>query len=191
MRLFGMDNFEQWLGDELQKQAQLSGDIPSPRYAMEPSHKKRNRIVLAASAVAGSKLALAATATVALAAAGIGAKTATTGNPNPLSWGSQVTQQVEKCKQSLPTGQHGIGPCVSSFAKQHGDATSDQHSQAGNGKADQKTHGNSAEAPGHSGSEVTGPPSPLPGNAGDNDNGPPSPFPGDSDHGTGPPSPRP
>ena len=57
-----MDNFEQWLGDQLQKQAQLSGDkpVPSPRYAMEPAHKKRNRIVLAASAVAGSKFALAA-----------------------------------------------------------------------------------------------------------------------------------
>jgi hypothetical protein len=195
MRLYGMDTFERWLGDQLSKQAQLSGDepVPSPRYAAGHSHKKRNRVVLAASAVAGSKLALAATATVALAAAGIGAKTATTGNPNPLSWGSQVTQQVENCKQSLPTGEHGIGPCVSTFAKQHGDTTSDQHSQSqagGDAQNGKPAHGNSSAAPGHNKSDTSGPAAPQPGNQG-RGNGPPSPFPGNGDHGNGPPSPLP
>jgi hypothetical protein len=192
MRLYGMDNFEQWLGDQLSKQARLSGaqPVPSPQYATEHSHKKRNRVVLAASAMAGSKFALAATATVALAAAGIGAKTATTGNPNPLNWGSQVTQQVEKCKQTLPTGEHGIGPCVSTFAKQHGDTTSDQHSQSqpgGDAENGNSAHGSSSSAPGHNKGDTDGPASPLPGTG----NGPPSPFPGNGNHGSGPPSPRP
>ena len=83
----------------------------------------------ALAALAGSKAALAGTAAVALAATGVGVKTATTGSPNPLSWGAQVTQQVQTCKAARTDLQHGhgIGQCVSAFAKQHGQQNSDQH----------------------------------------------------------------
>lgn len=65
---------------------------------------------------------VAAAAAIALTAAGGGVvtKTVLTGNPNPVNWGSTVTQQVQSCKAALGTGQHGIGACVSAVASQHG-----------------------------------------------------------------------
>jgi hypothetical protein len=67
-----------------------------------------------------------------VAFAGVGAlaatEAATTGSLNPADWGQQVKQQVAACKAALTDGKHGIGDCVSAFAKQHGDMVSDQHS---------------------------------------------------------------
>ena len=94
----------------------------------------------ALAALAGSKVALAGTAAVALAATGIGVKTVTTGDPNPVNWGSSVTTQVQQCKDARPSpdasprpspGSRGIGHCVSAFAKQHGQAKRAEHSQSG------------------------------------------------------------
>ena len=87
------------------------------------------RILGGAGAAVAAKV-LTGFAVVALGAAGAGAATeaALTGSLNPSDWGQQVKQQVETCKETLrASGVRGIGPCVSAFAKQHGDQTSDQH----------------------------------------------------------------
>lgn len=88
----------------------------------------------------------AAAATIAAAATEV----AITGSVNPANWGQQVTQQVDACKASAERlGVHGIGQCVASFARQHGDTVSDSHSKKengdksnnGNGKDKSKDHG--------------------------------------------------
>jgi len=87
-------------------------------------------MIHAVAAAAKSKVAIAATA-LALAAGGpVGAKAAVTGNPNPFHWGQQVKQKVITCKQDLKPGQHGIGQCVSKFAKLHGQQERQAHSKA-------------------------------------------------------------
>jgi hypothetical protein len=94
-----------------------------------------------------------AVAALAMTAAGAATEAAITGSLNPADWGQQVKHQVALCKAALTTGQHGIGACVSAFAKQHGDLVSDQHASGprlnhgdghGNGKAnnDGKHNGN-------------------------------------------------
>jgi hypothetical protein len=71
-------------------------------------------------AVAGFTVVVAAAATEA----------AITGSANPANWGQQVRQQVVACKAALETGEHGIGPCVSVFASQHGKDNSNRASGA-------------------------------------------------------------
>src|SRR5438445_12852382 len=111
-------DFDRWLEAELEARDRASSaePRPSPRYA---APTRRNPMLKALAALAGSKAALAGTAAVALAATGVGVKTATTGSPNPLSWGAQVTQQVQTCKAARTDLQHGhgIGQCLSAFAK--------------------------------------------------------------------------
>ncbi len=164
--------FEQWLEAELAQGFSQAGDtpVPSPRYSTFKNHPRRNPVIKVLAALAGSKAALVAITTVALAGAGVGAKAATTGDANPLNWGAQVTQQVQSCKDNLAGGQHGIGQCVSDFAKQHGQAVSGAHSQA-TGHPTPKSH-------------PTGPPSPFPGHGREHTPGPPWPFPGQG-HGAG------
>src|SRR4029077_10547575 len=89
-----------------------------------------------------------------LAAAAAG-EAAVTGSVNPVDWGQQVVQQVQKCKDALGPDSHGIGDCVSSFSSQYGKNVSDEHrahptpgqgngngSGTGNGNGDgkDKTH---------------------------------------------------
>ena len=95
----------------------------------------------------------AAAATFAAAATEV----AITGSINPANWGQQVKQQVTDCKASAARlGVHGIGQCVASFARQHGDTVSDSHSHGksdnaghgdgnGNGKDKSKTHGQGSD----------------------------------------------
>ena len=82
-----------------------------------------------AGAAIGLKIATGfAVAAMAATAAVAATEVAITGSINPLNWGQQVTQQVDACKASAARlGVHGIGQCVSSFARQHGDATSDKN----------------------------------------------------------------
>jgi hypothetical protein len=98
----------------------------------------------------------------AFAAAGA-TEAAITGSLNPSDWGQQVVQQVDKCKAALQAGEHGIGQCVSAFAKQHGPAVSADHRASGartnhgngndNGKGQGKDHGHGKPAnPGGQGS---------------------------------------
>lgn len=102
-------------------------------------------------AVIGTKAVVGLAAVSLAGAGGVAVKTATTGSPNPLIWGHTVTQSVNDCKADLTTGQHGIGPCVSAQANQHGDQTSDQrghHGQAGDTgntqKGEKGEHGSAA-----------------------------------------------
>ena len=79
-----------------------------------------------AGAAIGLKIATGfAVAAMAATAAVAATEIAITGSVNPANWGQQVTQQVADCKASAARlGVHGIGQCVSSFARQHGDAVS-------------------------------------------------------------------
>jgi len=121
-------DLDQWLRDRLAAGYRRSAGEPVPpaRYATA-APPRRNVMLKGLAVVAGSKAALAATAVVAFAGVGVGVKAATTGDPNPVNWGTQVTQQVTTCKAELAAGDHGIGQCVSNFAKQHGQATGQGH----------------------------------------------------------------
>ena len=99
---------------------------------------------------AGAALALKIATGVAVAAfaavvAGTATEVAVTGSLNPADWGQQVKQTVETCKDQLrASGTRGIGPCVSAFAKQHGEQVSDSHKASnarGNGKDNGKNNG--------------------------------------------------
>lgn len=120
---------------------------------------------LLSSLTAASTKAAAGLATAALVAGGGSvAATAATGTTNPAVWGKTVTAAVATCKGKLTDGQHGIGQCVSTVAKQKGAEERAKHSEAG------ETHptGKPSDLPG-------GKPSSLPG-------GPPS-----GGHPAGPP----
>src|SRR5579859_3073167 len=104
------------------------------------------RILGGTGAAVAAKL-LTGFAVVAFAAAGAGAATevAVTGSLNPMDWGQQVKATVATCKTTLrASGVRGIGPCVSAFAKQHGDQVSDSH-QASNAR---DNHGNNGKGKG-------------------------------------------
>jgi len=100
------------------------------------------RLLGGAGAAIGVKIltgiAVAAAATTFAVAA---TEVAITGSVNPTNWGQQVTTQVNACKASAERlGVHGIGQCVASFARTHGDTTSDSNSQKDkNGKTKTKT----------------------------------------------------
>jgi hypothetical protein len=108
------------------------------------------RILGGAAAAIGLKV-LTGFAVVAFAGVGALAATeaATTGSLNPADWGQQVKLQVAACKAALTDGKHGIGDCVSAFAKQHGDLVSDLHAASGSrlNHGNDNTHGNN----GHNG----------------------------------------
>ena len=110
----------------------------------------------------------AAAATFAVAATEV----AITGSVNPANWGQQVKTQVDACKASAARlGVHGIGQCVASFARTHGDTVSDGHAKndktktgvTGNGspnpnanaKGKGKTHGGSGKSEGSGTSPAT------------------------------------
>ena len=78
-------------------------------------------------------IAVAAAATTFAVAA---TEVAITGSANPTNWGHQVVTQVNACKASAARlGVHGIGQCVSSFARTHSDTTSNPNGNSDkNGK---------------------------------------------------------
>jgi hypothetical protein len=133
-----------------------------------------SRAALVVKAVTG--FAVAAFAMVAAAAV---TEAAITGSADPANWGQQVRQQVIACKAALETGEHGIGPCVSAFASQHGQVMSGRasgtrlshgngnangHDKAakakgkgnGNGKANGNGHGQTSHKPDHAVAVSTG-----------------------------------
>ncbi len=122
-------------------------------------------------AIVTTKAAAVAAAATLTVGGGVVAKTVITGYPNSLHWGSTVTQQVQTCKADLTAGQHGIGQCVSSTAKQHGPSERADHAQNGD-------HGKPSDAGKPSGAPT--PPS--------HPTGPPSSVPTPPSHPTGPPS---
>lgn len=86
-----------------------------------------------------------AVAAIAVVAAAAVSEAAITGSADPANWGKAVTLQVATCKAALKAGEHGIGQCVSAFAKQHGDIVSDQRASGA-----RLNHGNAnANVTGH------------------------------------------
>ena len=124
------DEFDGWLTSELDRG--LASARPRTRFA--PPRRAR-RLTLKAAAVAVA--AVLVTSGVALAAG-----TAVTGTPNPAVWGQQVQAKVQQCQQQLSSGQHGIGQCVSAFAKGHGQEEKANHGHgAGANGAGSNGHG--------------------------------------------------
>ena len=68
-------------------------------------------VVKATTGFAGAAITVVAAAAI--------TEAAITGSADPSNWGRLVTQQVATCKAALQTGEHGIGQCVSAFARQH------------------------------------------------------------------------
>jgi hypothetical protein len=91
---------------------------------------------------------------VAVAAAAVTvAGATTTGSLDPTVWGQQVSERVQQCKDTLGDGKHGIGDCVSAFARTHGAAVaSDARHQGngnGNGAGSSNAHGGNPNANDH------------------------------------------
>lgn len=164
-----MDSLEQWLERELRNADTASGStVPAPRYAALEPPRHRSRVMRLVAGLGVTKAALAASAVVALAAGGvITGKAVTTGDPNPFdsNWGSSVTQQVQNCKANPTQQQHGIGECVSSFAKTNGETESGEHSHG------QNNPGAPTSAPSP---HPTGPPSSIPGTSTNHPTAPPT-----------------
>jgi len=132
-------------------------------------HARPARAVLGG---AGAALTLKLLSGVAVAAAAVTvAGAATTGSINPVDWGTQVSQHVADCKAKLADGHHGIGDCVSEFAKRHGPAVASAarhhgqdegagHSNGGNGQGNGKDKGKDHPTPAPKG--ATGHPTPEP-----------------------------
>jgi hypothetical protein len=135
--------------------------MPSGRGEIVKRLLSGGRAALAVKAATG--FAVAALAVVAAAAA---TEAAITGSADPANWGQQVRLQVIACKAALETGEHGIGPCVSAFASQHGQLMSGHASGArlnhgnghdkaakakdnGKGKANGHGHGQTSHKPDH------------------------------------------
>lgn len=125
-----------------------------------------------------------AAAALAVAGGGYAVASVANGSPNPTVWGQQVKQQVEACQDNRTSSERGIGQCVSSFARQNGQAHQAQHesvpgspkaaegADTGNGHGKPGAHPNqptpkhSDGGPGGSGDHHGGPaakPSPEPG----------------------------
>jgi len=142
-----MNNFEQEMEHELHRilDPMTAGPIPFRR-PMQPGGSMK-RLLGGAGAAIGIKIltgiAVAAAATTFAVAA---TEVAITGSINPTNWGQQVTTQVNACKASAERlGVHGIGQCVASFARTHGDTVSDSHAK--NGKTKTGVTGNGSPNP--------------------------------------------
>jgi hypothetical protein len=103
---------------------------------------------------AGAALAMKLVTGVAVAAAAVTvAGATTTGSLDPTVWGQQVSERVQQCKDTLGDGKHGIGDCVSAFARTHGAAVaSDARHQGngnGNGAGSSNAHGGNPNANDH------------------------------------------
>lgn len=131
------NGFDQWLEQQLHNEAaRANGPSPAPAQAQYHATYLQGGLhmsVLAkAVSVVSTKGAIGLTvAVLAVGAAGVATEAAVTGSANPSDWGQQVVQQVNKCKAALTPGSHGIGQCVSAFAKQHGPQVSADHRASG------------------------------------------------------------
>jgi len=131
------NGFDQWLEQQLHNEAaRASGPSPAPVQAQYHAAYLQGGLhmsVLAKVAtLVSTKGAIGLTvAVLAVGAAGVATEAAVTGSTNPTVWGQQVVQQVDKCKAALIPGTHGIGQCVSAFAKQHGPQVSTDHRASG------------------------------------------------------------
>jgi hypothetical protein len=149
-----MNDFEREMEHELHRilDPMTAGPIPFRR-PIQPGGSMK-KLLGGAGAAIGVKIltgiAVAAAATTFAVAA---TEVAITGSANPTNWGSQVVTQVNACKASAARlGVHGIGQCVASFARTHGDTVSDGHAKNGKTKTGKEGNGNAnpnANAPGN------------------------------------------
>jgi hypothetical protein len=174
----GDNSFDRWLEQQLQTHAAArSGKHPLPQQAQYHAaylqHGTQVSFLAKLAALVSAKAAIGLTVGVLAVSAAAGEATIT-GSSNPVSWGQQVVQQVQKCKGALAPGSHGIGQCVSAFAKQHGATVSAGHQASGarlnepspsHGKSQNHPTGN-GNGNGNSGGNGNGN-----GNAGGNGNG--------------------
>ena len=116
------------------------------------------RLLGGAGAALGVKIATGfAVAALAATAAVAATEVAITGSINPANWGQQVKEEVADCKASAARlGEHGIGQCVSSFARQHGDTVTDSSKDKNNqDKSKDKDKSNDKTRGGGLGSDKT------------------------------------
>jgi hypothetical protein len=141
----GAGDFESELERELHRILDPIAAGPIPLRGARNSGGIMKRLLGGAGVALGLKIVTGiAVAAAAAIVAGAATEVAVTGSPNPMVWGQQVKQTVESCKDTLrASGTRGIGPCVSAFAKQHGDTVSDKHASdaRGNGKDNGKSNG--------------------------------------------------
>jgi hypothetical protein len=141
------NDFDNWLETELDKGFARSTVVSD--HGIDGYHKVVGRghgISPGRPFVRTAALAFAAAA-LSLGTVGAAAATAVTHSVNPQAWGQQVENAVADCKTALSAGQHGIGECVSAFAKQHGAANGVGHGH-GNGK--KKSDAVASPGPGNS-----------------------------------------
>jgi len=129
------NGFDRWLEQQLHAEAGSAGG-PTPDPSQSQYHAAYlqgglHMSVLAKAASMVSTKGAVGLAVAALAIGGVSAEAAVTGSANPSDWGSQVVKQVQACKAALSPGSHGIGQCVSAFAKQNGPAVSADHRASG------------------------------------------------------------
>jgi hypothetical protein len=144
-----MNDFEQEMERELHRilDPMTTAAIPFRR-RMQPGGSM-HKLLGGAGAAIGIKIltgiAVAAAATTFAVAA---TEVAITGSVNPKNWGQQVVTQVNACKASAERlGVHGIGQCVASFARTHGDTVSDGHPNNGKDKTKTGVTGNGSPNP--------------------------------------------
>jgi hypothetical protein len=153
-----MNDFERELEYELHRviDPMTAGTIPAWRVTTLSGGRMKKLLGGAGAAIGVKILTGLAVAAAAATIAAAATEVAITGSVNPTNWGQQVKQQVDACKASAERlGVHGIGKCVASFARQHGDEVSDSHSKKdksdksnhenGNGKDKSKTHGQGSD----------------------------------------------
>jgi len=145
----GSGDFERELERELHRILDPIAAAPIPLRRAPNSGGIMKRLLGGAGAALGLKIVTGiAVAAAAAVVAGAATEVAVTGSPNPTVWGQQVKATVATCKDTLrASGTRGIGPCVSAFAKQHGDTVSDSHQSSkardNNGKDNGKGKGKS------------------------------------------------
>ena len=134
-----MSDFERDLELELHRILDPIAATPiPPRRAIESGGTMKKLLGSAGAALSVKVLTGFAVAAAAATLAGAATEAAITGSLNPADWGKQVSEQVETCKAQLAVGHHGIGECVSDFARQHGDLVSDAHASGARHHGDGK-----------------------------------------------------
>jgi hypothetical protein len=116
-------DFDGWLRGQLSLTlGPQRGPRPDPAQARYAMASRSAAVRRAPAARSGARALLASGAAAALAAGGAAAAAAT-GTANPVSWGRDVVQVVQQCKDARGTqagSSRGIGACVSQAAGHHG-----------------------------------------------------------------------
>jgi len=111
----------------------------------------------AAAVVSAKGAAGLAVALLAVGAAAVATEAAVTGSANPTNWGQAVVDQVQTCKDALKPGQHGIGQCVSAFAKTHGAQVGSEHASSARTHASDARENHPSGPPANPGKPSTAP----------------------------------